>query len=68
MAIFPNISDILPLKIINIPIADILNITKFYVNNDHNFIRKTSVTQDNFKTDFNDHVVFFCLMVLHVTY
>ena len=45
-----------------------LNITKFYVNNDHNFIRKTSVTQDNFKTDFNDHVVFFCLMVLHVTY
>ena len=32
----------------NIPIIDTLNIIKDYVNNDHQFTRKTAIPQDKF--------------------
>ena len=41
---FPNISDVLTLKANCIPIGDILKIIKYYLDNDRDFIMKTSVT------------------------
>ena len=46
----------------NIPVIETLKIIKEYVNNDHQFTRQTTTTQDKFldlQSGFNNHLVQF---------